>query len=76
MIYKMCKRIVKKDRNKHKYAIVAYVLAVMVESIVSESAINFVGSGCAFIILGLINNNSKGNATKETNYENRSFNFS
>jgi hypothetical protein len=52
MIYEMCKIVLKRDRNVCKYAIVAYILAVMVEAIASESAINFVGSGCAFIILG------------------------
>lgn len=52
MIFKMGKQIVKKDQNNYKYAFAAYVLAVMVEAIVSESAINFVGSGCAFIVLG------------------------
>lgn len=52
MVYKMNKSIVRKKHSRHVYAIAAYVLAVMVEAIVSESAINFVGSGCAFIILG------------------------
>lgn len=53
VILRMCKLVLRIDKSMHEYAIVAYVLAVMAEAIVSESAINFVGSGCAFIMLGL-----------------------
>ena len=32
----------------------AYILAALIESTFSESAINYVGSGVAFIIFGMI----------------------
>lgn len=45
--------------NKHPlaYSIFAYVIAVLIESLVSESAINFVGSGFAFILFGILSSN-------------------
>ena len=53
MIRKMIKLVFKTKNESYVYAIVAYIIAVMIEAIVSESAINFVGSGVAFIALGL-----------------------
>ena len=53
MIIRMTKLVFNKAKDIYVYAIVAYIIAVTIEAIVSESAINFVGSGVAFIALGL-----------------------
>lgn len=53
MIKKMTKLVLATKNESYVYAIIAYIIAVMIEAIVSESAINFVGSGIAFITLGI-----------------------
>lgn len=58
-VYCLGKCVLKNRNGKYEYAIVAYIMAVMIEALVSESAINFVGSGCAFIILGYFTTRSK-----------------
>lgn len=59
MIYRMGKWVLKIEKGKYEYAIIAYIIAVMIEAIMSESAINFVGSGCAFIMLGFFTSEFK-----------------
>lgn len=54
MIYVASKFSLKYNKGNICYATVAYVVAVMIEGILSESAINYVGSGCGFILLGLL----------------------
>ena len=53
-VYRMGKWVLRIEKGKYEYCIIAYTFAVMVEAMVSESAINFVGSGCAFIVLGFL----------------------
>lgn len=52
MIYRMGRWVLKIEKSMYEYAVIAYITAVMIEAVVSESAVNFVGSGCAFIMLG------------------------
>lgn len=66
MIKKVTKFVFLKANDMYIYAIVAYIIAVTIEAIVSESAINFVGSGVAFIALGLFSITNK--ITTRKNY--------
>ena len=66
MIKKMTKFVFLKANDMYIYAIVAYIIADTIEAIVSESAINFVGSGVAFIALGLFSITNK--ITTRKNY--------
>ena len=81
MIIRMTKLVFNKAKDIYVYAIVAYIIAVTIEAIVSESAINFVGSGVAFIALGLFSVTS-GITIKENykyegkKHENRNFDIS
>ena len=47
---------IKSVKNKLSLAIFAYILGILIEAIMSESSINFVGSGVAFIMLGVLSN--------------------
>lgn len=42
--------------NMFSLPVFAFILGVLLESIMYESSINFVGSGVAFIILGILSN--------------------
>ena len=53
MIKRMTKLLFAEKNKIYVYAIIAYIIAITIEAIVSESAINFVGSGVAFIALGI-----------------------
>ncbi|SDP75366.1 hypothetical protein SAMN05216366_14815 [Selenomonas ruminantium] len=57
MISAVLKAALKYNKEKICYAVIIYVIAVMIEGIVSESAINYVGSGCGFIMLGVLSKN-------------------
>lgn len=78
LLFYLIKLILKyKSDTQYRYAIMAYVLAVILESCVSESSISFVGSGCAFILVGLLSHRMmKKDEIKDTNYEKRNFNIS
>lgn len=55
--YVVCARsAIRTNPLKLTYAVFAYVIAVLIESTFSESAINFVGSGIGFIMLGMLQN--------------------
>ena len=56
MMFKLLKKLLDKYQNSIGYSIFAYMIALMVEALTAESAINFVGSGVAFIILGIMLN--------------------
>lgn len=43
-----------KKKTVYIYAIYAYVIGTLIEALISESAINFVGSGVGFLCLGLL----------------------
>ena len=60
----MIKISLRKYSDTYVYSMVAYIIAVILEATMSESAINFVGSGCAFIILGIYSNQKKNKRTK------------
>lgn len=45
------------NSNFVAYSIYAYVIACLIESLVSESAINFIGSGLIFLLFGLLSTN-------------------
>lgn len=64
VIYRMIKISLRKYSDTYVYSMVAYIIAVILEATMSESAINFVGSGCAFIILGIYSNQKKNKRTK------------
>lgn len=48
------KRVVYLNKNTLSFSVVVYIFACIIEAFVSESAINYVGSGIAFIILGVL----------------------
>ena len=48
------KEMKKHNPGEQAYAVFSYIVAVFLESLMSESAINYVGSGIAFIVLGLL----------------------
>ena len=50
----LLKRIKYSDKTIISSMVYAYILAALIESTFSESAINYVGSGVAFIIFGMI----------------------
>lgn len=50
------KNIFKSNNNNISYAVVIYVISVLIEAFVSESAISYIGSGIPFIIFGIILN--------------------
>lgn len=52
MITSLSRQLIRGNKSRLSYAIFAYIIAVLIESFMSESAINFVGSGVAFIIFG------------------------
>lgn len=47
-------RIIRINKTSLSYSVFAYIIAVLVEALVSESAVNYVGSGIAFVILGIM----------------------
>lgn len=54
VFYKICRHILRYNKESYVYAIVAYIIGVIFEAFMSESAINFVGSGIVFILLGVL----------------------
>lgn len=50
------KQVLKKNKSVMARSIVAYILGITVEAFVSESSINFIGSGVAFIMFGILTN--------------------
>lgn len=62
-IFSYANELLKKNRNKIGYLVVSVILAIVIESFMSESAINFVGTGSAFILLGLMSKNKVGLST-------------
>lgn len=67
--YKICRRIVKYKKGNLEYAVIAYTIGTVFEAFISESSINFVGSGIAFILLGMLlmrssSKDDKGNWSK------------
>ena len=55
---KNAKIILKEGKSTLSYAILVYVISVLIEAFLSESAINYIGSGIAFIIFGIMINSS------------------
>ena len=53
-IVQLLKRIRYIDKSIVSYLVFAYIVGVLIESFVSESAINYVGSGVAFIFFGIL----------------------
>lgn len=51
--YKSGRYILKYNQNNYIYNTVIYIVAVLIEALVSESAISYVGSGVAFIFFGV-----------------------
>lgn len=79
VILLMLKSTMKTPKDNYQYAVVGYVFAVMIESVISESAINFCGSGIAFILLGLLSIRKKEKQENEEETgkdENRNTNLS
>ena len=68
VIYRMIKISLRKYSDTYVYSMVAYIIAVILEAAMSESAINFVGSGCAFIILGIYSNLKKDKGINATDH--------
>lgn len=68
VIYRMIKLSLRKCLDTYVYSMVAYIIAVVLEAAMSESAINFVGSGCAFIILGIYSNLKKDKGINATDH--------
>ena len=52
------KIILKEGKSTLSYAILVYVISVLIEAFLSESAINYIGSGISFIIFGIMMNSS------------------
>ncbi len=64
---RLLKRIRSCDHSPMSYLVSAYIIAVLIESIISESAINFVGSGVAFILFGLLTSRTQKYSETSTN---------
>lgn len=63
------RKILTINKNKIGFLVVAIVLAVLTESFLSESAINFVGTGTAFILLGILSKNKVDIIRVSKNYD-------
>lgn len=55
--YNWIKKITRINRNKISYLVIAYTLAIIIESFMAESAINYIGSGVALISFGIVISN-------------------
>ena len=53
-IIRILRRVLQINKSPLTYLIFAYIIAVLFEAFISESAINFVGSGVGFIVFGII----------------------
>lgn len=51
------KKLLRINRHPLSYAVLAYILGALIEAFMSESAINFIGSGMAFVLFGLLSEN-------------------
>lgn len=57
------KKIIYRNKNAIAQSIVAYIIAVVLEALVAESTINYVGSGICFILFGILTTINLNNET-------------